>query len=59
MVQQQPFNFGRALQQQNPVFGDIGNFDLTGMFKLTKANGYHLPPMKSPFVTLKWLAKVL
>jgi hypothetical protein len=48
-----------VLQQQNPVFGDIGNFDLTGMFKLTKANGYHLPPMKSPFVTLKWLAKVL
>ena len=41
------------------MLAGIGSFDLTGMYRLTKFNGYHIPAMNNPFVSMSWLARVL
>ena len=42
------------------MYADSFNgLDLTGIYRVAVANGYHLPPIKSSFLTCQYLADVL
>ena len=38
---------------------DLNGLDRTGIYRVAKANGFHLPSLKSSFVTIPYLCQVL